>query len=147
MEEFWKQYTRPSILKGSFPFSIQPDRPLHLITTKDVGRVAAYVMQHPNKYIGKEIELAGDVLTPKQMAAAFSQLQGILVKHKEVPPWIFLLFWRKELFDIIQWYRNKGYQADVKQLREAEFPGLLTTFCEFLSETNWANKELTYESL
>ncbi|MGL5076773.1 MAG: NmrA family NAD(P)-binding protein, partial [Waterburya sp.] len=42
MEEFWKKYTRPSILKGVFSFSLQPDRPLHLITTKDMGRVAAY---------------------------------------------------------------------------------------------------------
>jgi hypothetical protein len=39
----------------------------------------------------------------------------------------------------------KGYQADVKHLREEEFPRLLTTFREFLEETNWANEELTYE--
>jgi hypothetical protein len=45
------------------------------------------------------------------------------------------------------WYRTKGYQADVKHLREEEFPGLLTTFSEFLEETNWANKELSYDSL
>ena len=147
MEEFWKKYTRPSILKGSFPFSVQPNKPLHLITTKDMGRVAAYVIKHPDKYIGKEIELAGDVLTPKQMAELFSQVQGIPVMHKEVPAWIFLLFFRKELFDLIMWYRNRGYQADVKQLREEEFPGLLTTFREFLEETDWANQELTYESL
>ena len=145
MEEFWKKYTRPSILKGSFPFSVQPDKPLHLITTKDMGRVAAYVMKHPDKYIGKSIELAGDVLTPKQMAEVFSQVQGIPVIHKEVPAWIFLLLFRKELFDLIQWYRNKGYQADVKYLREEEFPGILTTFKEFLEETKWANKELTYD--
>ncbi len=147
MEEFWKQYTRPSILKGSFPFSVQPNKPLHLITTKDMGRVAAYVIKHPEKYIGKEIELAGDVLTPKQMAEIFSQVQGIPVKHKEVPAWIFLVLFRKELFDLIMWYRNQGYQADVKQLREKEFPGLLTTFREFLEQTNWANRELTYETL
>lgn len=147
MEEFWKKYTRPSILKGSFSFSIQPNKPLHLITTKDLGRVAAYVMKHPDKYIGKEIELAGDMLTPKQMAAEFSQVQGMSVVHKEIPPWIFLLFLKKDLFDLIQWYRNQGYQADVKYLREEEFPGLLTTFKEFLQETNWADRELTYESL
>lgn len=147
MEEFWKQYTRPSILKGSFPFSVQPHKPLHLITTKDMGRVAAYVIKHPAQYIGKEIELAGDVLTPKQMAEVFSQVQEIPVKHKEVPAWIFLLLFRKELFDLIMWYRNQGYQADVKQLREKEFPGLLTTFREFLEQTNWANRELTYETL
>lgn len=147
MEEFWKKYTRPSILKGSFPFSVQPDKPLHLITTKDMGRVAAYVIKHPSQYIGQDIELAGDVLTPKQMAEEFSQVQGSTVIYKEIPPWLFLLLWRKELFDLIRWYRNQGYQADVKQLREEEFPGLLTTFREFLEETNWANQELTYESL
>jgi uncharacterized protein YbjT (DUF2867 family) len=147
MEEFWKQYTRPSILKGVFPFLIQPNKPIHLITTKDMGRVAADVMKNDSKYIGQEIELAGDMLTPKQMAEEFSKVQGMTVVHKEVPSWIFLLLLRKELFDLIQWYRNKGYQADVQRLREEEFPGLLTTFSEFLAETNWANSELTYESL
>lgn len=147
MEEFWKQYTRPSILKGSFPFSVQPNKPLHLITTKDMGRVAAYVMKHASRYIGREIELAGDMLTPKQMAEEFSRGQGRPVVYKEVPPWIFLLLLRKQLFNLIQWYRNEGYQADVQYLREEEFPGLLTTFREFLEETHWANEELTYKDL
>ncbi len=145
MEEFWKKHTRPSILKGVFAFSIQSDKPIHLITTKDMGRVAAYVMKNPSKYIGKDIELAGDVLTPKQIAEEFSKVQGMTVVHKEIPAWIFLLLFRKQLFDLIQWYRQKGYQADVEGLRE-EFPGLMTRFSEFLEETNWANPELTYES-
>ncbi|MCC5628791.1 hypothetical protein LC613_12085 [Nostoc sphaeroides CHAB 2801] len=67
--------------------------------------------------------------------------------YKETPAWIFLLLLQKELFDLIQWYRKEGYQADVRRLPEEEFPGLLTTFREFLAETNWANAELTYESL
>ncbi|HEY9726213.1 MAG TPA: NmrA family NAD(P)-binding protein [Chroococcales cyanobacterium] len=146
MEEFWKKYTRPSVLKGTFPFSLQPDKPLHLITTKDMGRIAAYAIKHPSNYIGREIELAGDVLTPKQMVEEFSKVQGMTVVYKEVPPWLFLLLWRKRLFELIQWYRNQGYQADVQSLRE-EFPGLLTTFREFLEETNWANPQLTYDSL
>jgi uncharacterized protein YbjT (DUF2867 family) len=147
MEEFWKQYTRPSILKGSFPFSVQSDKPLHLITVRDLGRVAAYVMQHRDRYLGRAIELASDVLTPNQMATIFSQVQGSPVVHREVPPWLFLLLFRKQLFDLIQWYRHQGYQADVHHLREVEFPGLLTTFHEFLDETEWANDDLTYEDL
>lgn len=142
MEEFWKSYTRPAVLKGSFPFSIQPNRPLHLITTKDMGRIAAYVMQYPETYLGRSIELAGDLLTPIQMAEAFSKAQGSPVVYKEIPPWIFLLLFRKSLFDLIQWYRYQGYQADVQALRE-EFPGLLTTFSQFLEETHWANAELS----
>jgi uncharacterized protein YbjT (DUF2867 family) len=147
MEEFWKSYTRPSILKGTFSFSIQPDKPLHLVTTKDMGRVAAYVMKHPSQYIDREIELAGDVLTPKQMAEAFSKVQGSPVAYKEVPPWIFLLLFRKSLFDLIQWYRKEGYQANVSYLRNEEFPNLLTTFEEFLEETHWADGSLTYNDV
>ena len=146
MEEFWKSYTRPSILKGSFPFSVQPDKPLHLITTQDMGRVAAYVMQHRHDYVGRAIELAGDRLTPQQMAETFAEVQGQPVKHKEIPPWIFLLLFRKSLYDLIQWYCKAGYQADVPQLHQ-EFPGLLTSFRTFLEETQWANPTLTYEDL
>jgi uncharacterized protein YbjT (DUF2867 family) len=147
MEEFWKKYTRPSILKGMFSFSLQPDRPLHLITTKDMGRVAAYTIKHRSKYIDRAIELAGDILTPTQMTAEFSRVQGKSVTYKEIPPWIFLLLWRKSLFDLIQWYRNQGYQADVQYLREQEFPQLLTSFREFLEETSWADETLTYKYL
>jgi uncharacterized protein YbjT (DUF2867 family) len=146
MEEFWKRYTRPSILKGTFSFAVQPDRPLHLITTKDMGRVAAHVMKHRSQYVGQAIELAGDRLTPQQMAEAFSRIQKSPVVYKSIPPWIFLLLFRKSLFDLIQWYRQQGYQADVPALRK-EFPGLLSTFDEFLEETNWANPELTYQDL
>ncbi|MBD0267586.1 MAG: NmrA family NAD(P)-binding protein [Cyanobacteria bacterium Co-bin8] len=147
MEEFWKKYTRPSILKGTFSFSLQPDRPLHLITTRDMGRVAAYVIQHRDQYVGRAIELAGDILTPQQIAAEFAKAQGKPVKYREVPPWLFLLLFRKSLFDLIQWYRHQGYQADVEYLRQQEFPGLLTSFSTFLAETDWANSALTYQDL
>lgn len=146
MEEFWKKYTRPAILKGKFRFSVQPDRPLHLVSTKDVGRVAAVVMQQGDRYRGRAIELASDILTPQQMAAVFSKVQQQTVKHQEIPPWIFLLLWRKSLFDLIQWYRQAGYQADVEKLR-AEFPDVLSSFETFLHETHWADPNLTYEDL
>lgn len=77
----------------------------------------------------------------EQLAEAFSQAQGTSVIYKETPAWIFLFLFQKELYALIQWYRHKGYQADMQSLRQ-EFPGLLTTFDEFLQETNWANKEL-----
>jgi len=64
MEEFWKQYTRPSVQRV-FSLAVQPNKPLHLITTK-IWDVAAHVMKHRSQYVGQEIELAGDVLTPNK---------------------------------------------------------------------------------
>lgn len=146
MEEFWKKYTRPSILKGRFPFSLPSSHPIHLLCVKDLGRVAAWVMTHREKYLDRKIELAGDVLTPQQIAEEFSRCERKTVVHQEISAWLFLLVFRWQLFKLIQWYRNDGYQADVKYLRR-EFPDLLTSFREFLQETQWADETRTYESL
>ena len=146
MEEFWKQYTRPSILQGRFPFSLPSSQPIHLLCVKDLGRVAAWVITHREKYLKREIELAGDVLTPQQIAEKFSRCQSQTVVHQKIPAWLFLLLFRWQLFKLIQWYRYEGYQADVKYLRR-EFPDLLTSFQEFLQETHWADETRTYESL
>ncbi len=146
MEEFWKKYTRPSILKGRFPFSLPSSQPIHLLCVKDLGRVAAWVMTHREKYLKREIELAGDILTPQQIAREFQRCQRKTVVHQEIPAWLFLLVFRWQLFKLIQWYRHEGYQANVQHLRR-EFPNLLTSFQEFLQETQWADKTRTYESL
>lgn len=95
MEEFWKKYTRPSILKGTFPFSVQPDKPLHLISNKDMGKIAAYIIQNPSKYIGREIEVAGDVLTSKQLAQAFLKHKEHLLFIKKYPLGYFYFFCEK----------------------------------------------------
>ncbi|NJO63430.1 MAG: hypothetical protein HC836_36035 [Richelia sp. RM2_1_2] len=58
----------------------------------------------------------------------------------------YFYYFAKELYNIIQFYRNEGYQADVNYLR-AEFPGLLTTFDQFLQETDWGNPESNYETM
>jgi hypothetical protein len=42
MEELWKSYTRPAILKkGKFPFGVPADRHLYLTAVRDMGRLAA----------------------------------------------------------------------------------------------------------
>ena len=45
MEELWKKYTRPSTLKGTFPFSLPPDCSLQLLSVYDMGKCAARVIQ------------------------------------------------------------------------------------------------------
>jgi uncharacterized protein YbjT (DUF2867 family) len=45
MEEFWKQYTRPSILRGKFPFSVPSDRRIYLTSVRDMGFIAGTCIQ------------------------------------------------------------------------------------------------------
>ena len=46
MEELWKGYTRPKILRGAYPFSLPPTRGVHLTSVRDMGRFAGVCLAH-----------------------------------------------------------------------------------------------------
>lgn len=145
MEEFWKRYTRPGLLKGTFTFSLPGDRPLQLVAARDVGLAAANAISSadPSSWAGQRIPLAGDELTPLQMCAAFSKAQGGMpVKHNSPPAWIFWILSR-DLWRITTFLRETGFQADLPACRAA-FPDLLT-FEQFLAASQWGDAGRTYE--
>jgi uncharacterized protein YbjT (DUF2867 family) len=154
MDELWKEYTRPSILKGVYPFFIPSDRPIYLTSVRDMGRIAGKILlnQQPmqmasTKFHHRIMNVAGDVLTPNQMAEAFAKEQKSPCKHKQrrIFALIVGLFFR-DLNEIIQFYRCSREKTDINMLN-VEFPSLLTTFPSFLSETNWSDRNLSFESL
>ena len=148
MEELWKKYTRPSILGGTFKFAMPPAKTQQYICCRDMGYAAAECFMNPTKFVGMDIELAGDELTCPQMAEAFSESQqanGLpAVTYSESGTFIFWLI-SAELYKLIIWYQEKGYQADVKQCRELS-PDLCT-FKTFLERTKWNDKDKVYEQL
>mmetsp|Transcript_34398 Transcript_34398/g.83498 ORF Transcript_34398/g.83498 Transcript_34398/m.83498 type:complete len:277 (+) Transcript_34398:89-919(+) len=82
MDEFWKKFTRPGILAGKFSFCVPPDTPITLTAVADMGFVAGKCLQSTNKPAkNRIINVAGDVLTPVQIAAAFAKCQGTPCQH------------------------------------------------------------------
>ena len=145
MDEFWKVYTRPGIiLKGTFSFSIPSDTPIYLTSVTDMGRIAGLCLQSTGTTAHRNINLAGDVLTPEQMAQVFAKVQGFPCQHKRnrVLALVARLFVR-ELWEEMSFLRNTKESTDIEGLKQ-EF-GYVTSFEQFLEESNWSNVELTYE--
>jgi uncharacterized protein YbjT (DUF2867 family) len=149
MEELWKSYTRPPILKGSYPFSLPPDRDVYLTNVRDMGRLAGTILTRPPPPAGGAtvLNVASDVLTPTAMAEAFAAAQGTPCVHKQARllRWIARFFF-PDLHEVLNFYRTSTETTDVPALRE-QFPGLLTPFADFLAETDWGNVTATYEDL
>ena len=148
MEELWKGYTRPQILKGKYPFSVPPDRPIFLTSVRDLGRIAGTCLAvTPPSASGCTFNVASDVLTPVQLAAAFAAAQGTPCVHKRAR--LLRLIARvalPDLYEVIQFYRTSTETTDIEAL-EQRFPQLLTRFDSFLEETRWADENATYEDL
>jgi hypothetical protein len=162
MEELWKGYTRPSILKGKFPFMVPSSRPIYLTSVRDMGRLAGAILASQHSQLHSEatavsavnstmayriLNVAGDLLTPKDIAEAFAKEQGSPCTHSESR--VFALIVRllfQDLFEIVRFYRKSRENTDIDELKQ-EFPGLLSNFSAFLSETHWADRERTFQDL
>jgi uncharacterized protein YbjT (DUF2867 family) len=66
---FMENYVYPmfGIRNGTLAEAIKSDVPIKLIAVDDIGAFAALAFKHPDKFLGKTIEIAGDALTPKSI--------------------------------------------------------------------------------
>jgi uncharacterized protein YbjT (DUF2867 family) len=55
---------------------LEADRPIPLIAPEDIGQAAAAALLNPAKFHGVTLQLAGDVLTPPQIAEVLSRVEG-----------------------------------------------------------------------
>jgi uncharacterized protein YbjT (DUF2867 family) len=98
------------------------EKPLQMIAVQDIGKWVAHAFLHPEIYLSKAIEIAGDELTYSQMITAYQKVYGRKPRSMWLPSF---LFSRGDLGKMFTWLRTFGYQADLKANREA-IPDLLT---------------------
>lgn len=78
----WPQfYALPGVLSFFFP----PEARVPLIAAEDIGALAAVVFASPDRYAGRTVELAGELLTGPEIAAAISHATGRSLRYAEFP--------------------------------------------------------------
>lgn len=108
---------------GTLATPLEPDVPQQIMAVDDVGVFAALAFARPKDWIGREIELAGDQLTPLQIAAAIAEAIGRPLPYVRIP--IEAVRQVSEDFAYAnEWLNAGGYQADIAAVR-AIHPGLM----------------------
>ncbi len=128
---------------GTFSIALKPDVSLHLIAVDDIGALAALMFERPDAYLGKIIEIAGDSLTPPQIAAIISHTTGHSISYVQIP----LETIRRQNPDVAQvfYFLNEiGYQIDIPALRKL-YPNLMS-FETWLQKEGKAQFEIVWNS-
>ncbi len=97
---------------------LSPGTRVEHIAVADIGRFAAEAFDHPDQWIGRTLDIAGDARTMAEVAAVFgAQLEPYPwdVFEKEAGP---------EITAMVRWFEKVGYDVDVPALRQ-EFPWLM----------------------
>lgn len=111
------------------------DSKLQLVSSKDVGRVAAeaFIKAEDPAYKNQAISVAGDDITPNEAAKVFKETTGQDIPYTfSVVGLGFKWMLPNEVGKMFAWFKNPGYAADVQGLRK-KYPFLMD-FKKWLEE-------------
>ncbi|MEW6720439.1 MAG: NmrA/HSCARG family protein [Thermodesulfobacteriota bacterium] len=134
MENFVSKRFLPSIEKGVLCTPLRPERTLELISAADVGRVVAEACTVPDKFNGREIDLAADRLTMEEIAQEISRVMPGKVAYDQMSESDAARDMSPHMVSMFQWLDRHGYTADINQARELlhRYGIALTSFRDFL---------------
>jgi uncharacterized protein YbjT (DUF2867 family) len=108
---------------GTLSSALKADVPQQIIAVDDVGAFAALAFAEPHRFVGQALEIAGDELTPVQIANTISQAIGQPLPYVQIPI--------EQIHELNahaaiahQWFNEQGYRADIPALR-ALYPRLM----------------------
>ena len=135
----WEMMREP-ILGGTLPQPLDPDKPFQHVAVEDIGAFAVIAFEHPDEWIGREVDIAGDEQTMPEIAETFGRVIGREVDYYQVPWDQFEEQMGEEFAVMYRWFNDVGYEADIDTLRR-EYPEL-TTFERYLRSHGWEGAEL-----
>ncbi|WP_426502994.1 NmrA/HSCARG family protein [Dactylosporangium sp. McL0621] len=123
---FMENYAHPAwgVPAGALISALRPDTVEQLVAVDDIGAFAALAFADPHGTIGRTIDIAGDALTPVEIAAAISRVTVRTIPYRQIP----IEAIRRQnpaaarAFDFLN--DEGGYQVDIAAVRSVH-PGLL----------------------
>lgn len=137
MENFASPWYRPSIEKGILSTPLRPDRMLQMVSVADIGRIVAEVIAKPMKFVGREIDLAGDQLTMEQAVEQMSRVLSHPVRYEQIPESAAEKAVGHDWALMFRWFNEHGYNVDlwVAESWFHRFQMSLTSFHDYLERT------------
>jgi uncharacterized protein YbjT (DUF2867 family) len=114
---------RYGIPDGTFTIAFESDVKIGLIASYDIGAFAALAFEHPEKYIGKTVEIAGDAITAPEIAAAISQVSGQSIPYQQIPVET-IRQQNRQIAAAFDYLNKVGYTTDIAALRQ-QHPDLM----------------------
>ena len=124
-----------SLRQGTLAAPLSPDRRLQMIAVDDIGAFAATAFEHQNKWLGRELDIAGAELSMTEAAALLSRAIGREVRYQQVPWDDFERAAGHDYTLMFRWFEDVGYHADISALR-AEYPWL-TSIERWVQQQDW----------
>ncbi len=131
----------PGIRMGSLAAPLWPQTVMHMVCLRDIGEFAAMAFLDPERFLGREIALAGDALTFPQVAEMLSKALGHEVYFRHIPDSGAEKAVGPDMALMYRWINQVGQDVDIHAL-EQTYGLRMTRFSEVLANEAWAQPPL-----
>jgi len=120
----WR-WRREEILAGEYRDPGAPEQRHQWIAASDIGFFVGEAFEHPDEWLGRALDIAGDELSLAELAVLLSDVTGRPVRHVQIPWAEYEAGNGPELTQMHRWFAGVGYGVDIAALRK-RYPGLIT---------------------
>lgn len=123
--------------EGVLVVPLRPDKKLQMIAVQDIGEFGAAAFLRPAEFIGQAIDLAGDEMTPPEVAAHLSRTMGRPIQFQQMPDEQVEATMGHDFAVMFRWLNEVGFSVDIPALRQ-RFGIPLTSFTDVIARADWA---------
>ena len=123
--------------EGVLVVPLRPDNKLQMIAVQDIGEFGAAAFLRPAEFIGQAIDLAGDEMTPREIAAHLSRTMGRSIQFQQMPDDQVEATMGTDFALMFRWLNEVGFSVDIPALRQ-RFGIPLTSFTDVIARADWA---------
>ena len=118
MENFYSPWFLPMIRQGKLVLPMPVDRPLQMISLRNIGEFGAAALMRKEEFCGKEIAIAGDELTLDKAMKLLSEALGKTITYEQLPDEKAAETFGPDFAKMFSWFTEVGYSVDIPTLEQ-----------------------------
>ena len=136
-ENLLSPWTLPGLIEGTLALPIPPNLPLQQISVQDISSFVTVVIENPDRFQGKRIDIASDELTLSRAAEIISAASGRQIDYVETPI-VEAYKMSADAARMYEWFDEVGYRVNIEALRSSYPETGWHTFEEWAQAQDWS---------
>lgn len=128
-------WDREAIEQGVLSLPVRPDLIYRQVSVIDIAAMVVQALEHPAFWGERIVPLAGDDLTPKDIAKTFAKVLKREVRYEQMPWSTCLQMFGEELTVMYRYFDDFGLEGDPQMLRHWHSEAL--SFEAYLRQSGW----------
>lgn len=116
MDNLLNPQMKPALMFPVLAGSLEPETNFQMLAIEDLGWMAAEALTDPDRWKGRKINLAGDVMTVAQMKDTYRAVTGKRPKAWRIPPALFRQL-APEFAQQLAWHNKVNFAFGSEELR------------------------------